>query len=106
MAITFIRFYRKMGAYYSRMDMRPFLAGLLLLAPAWADDEWDKVVLLQKVKRHVGEAVNRLPDYTCLQTTARYRRERRIDTLVLEVLNAGDKELYAPPGSRGFHADG
>ena len=64
--------------------------------------------LLQKVKHQIAEAVKQLPDYTCLQTSARYRRkagvteqEQRIDTLVLEVLNAGDKELYAPPGLTG-----
>ena len=100
-----------MGAYYSRMDMRPLLVGLILLAPAAADDAWDKVVLLQKVKRHVAESVKQLPDYTCLQTSARFRssagkQERRVDTLVLEVLNAGDKELYAPPGARAYHAEG
>jgi hypothetical protein len=85
----------------------------MLLAPASADDEWDKVLLLQKVKRHIAEGVKRLPDYTCLQTTGRYRRkagekeqERRVDTLVLEVLNAGEKELYAAPGARSFQADG
>lgn len=83
-----------------------------MLVPAIADDAWDKVLLLQKVKRHIAEGVLRLPDYTCLQTAARYRKragekeqERRVDTLVLEVLNAGEKELYASPGDKSFHAE-
>jgi hypothetical protein len=92
--------------------MRSLFVGMLMLMPAVADDEWDKVLLLQKVKRHIAVGVARLPDYTCLQTAERYRRkegereqERRIDTLVLEVLNAGSKELYASPGDHGFRAD-
>jgi hypothetical protein len=92
--------------------MRRLLIGLLLLAPASADDAWDKVLLLQKVKRQIAAGVKRLPDYTCLQTSERYRRkageteqERRVDTLVLEVLNAGDKELYASPGDHSFRGD-
>jgi hypothetical protein len=90
--------------------MRPLLTGLLLLVPAAAQDDWDKVVLLQKVKRHIAESVKRLPDYTCLQTAARYRKkageqERHVDTVVLEVLNAEAKELYAPPGARAFEAE-
>src|SRR5262249_6183289 len=51
----------------------------------------------------------RLPDYTCLQTSARFHfgaREtnasRPADILVLEVLNAGDYEMYASPGARNF----
>ena len=57
------------------------------------------------------EELRRLPDYTCLQTTERYRRERpqhdllRQDTLLLEILNAGKKELYGPPGTQAFAAD-
>jgi hypothetical protein len=92
--------------------MKALLIGLLMLVSATAQDDWDKVVLLQKVKRHIAEGVNRLPDYTCLQTAARYRtkagvrqEERLVDTLVLEVLNAGAKELYAAPGARAFEAE-
>jgi hypothetical protein len=92
--------------------MRRLLIGLLLLAPVFADDAWDKVLLLQKVKRQIAAGVKRLPDYTCLQTSERYRRkagetqqERRVDTLVLEVLNAGEKELYASPGDHSFRGE-
>src|ERR1044071_5732353 len=94
------------------MKMRALLTGLLMLAPAIAQEDWDKVVLLQKVKRHIAEGVKRLPDYTCLQTAARYRtkagvkeQERLVGTVGLEVLKAGAKELYAPPGARSFEAD-
>jgi hypothetical protein len=92
--------------------MRALLIPLLMVFRGAAQDDWDKVVLLQKVKRHIAEGVKRLPDYTCLQTAARYRtkagvreQERLVDTVVLEVLNAGAKELYAPPGARSFDAE-
>jgi hypothetical protein len=91
--------------------MRAIFWGLLLSATLAAQDDWDKVVLLQRVKRHIAESVKKLPDYTCLQTAARYRKrtgereERQVDTVVLEVLNAGEKELYAPPGARAFEAE-
>lgn len=92
--------------------MRVLPIGLLMLVPLSAQDDWDKVVLLQKVKRHIAAEVKRLPDYTCLQTAARYRKkagvreeERLVDTVVLEVLNAGEKELYAAPGARAFEAE-
>src|SRR3954452_8651334 len=87
------------------MACRGAILGLLAMAACGADDTWEKVLLLQKVKRHVAEAVRQMPDYTCLQTSARYRKGRLSDTVVLEVLNSGDKELYASPGERSFQAD-
>jgi hypothetical protein len=92
------------------MRLRALLLGLSTALSAGADDAWDKVVLLQKVKRHIADGVKRLPDYTCLQTAARYRKkagepERLVDRVVLEVLNTGAKELYSSPGAKGFQAE-
>jgi hypothetical protein len=94
------------------MISRALLLGLSALTFAAADDLAPEILLLSRIKRHVKAEVGRLPDYTCLQTTARYRRtagakpsNAPVDTLVLEVLNAGPKELYASPGSRGFHEE-
>jgi len=85
---------------------------LALLGSADADDTLPAHVLqLQRIKRHMKEELRRLPDYTCLQTTERYRRERpqwdflRQDALLLEILNAGNKELYGPPGTQAFAAE-
>src|SRR5579883_3180472 len=107
---------------------RRFLAVLLAAAPlaAWvqgpagamADTSADAraglpegTLLLARIKRHVAEEMARLPDYTCLETAERYvkapaeRVLRALDTLRLEVLDSGDKELYARPGARGFQRD-
>jgi hypothetical protein len=87
------------------------ILALLAFAPAAlaADDLPPGVLLLSRIKRHVREQVERLPDYTCLQTNTRYRRDPGqrapaypTDVVVLEVLNAGSKELYASPGARDF----
>lgn len=94
------------------MRLSALLFGMAAVFPAAADDAWDKVLLLQKAKRHIAEATKQLPDYTCIQTSARFRKksgeneqERQLDTLVLEVLNAGDKELFASPGAKGFQSE-
>ncbi len=77
-----------------------------------ADDLPPEVLLLSRVKRHIREQVQRLPDYTCLQTTTRFRRvagarppANPTDIVVLEVLTTGAKELYASPGARNFRDD-
>ena len=57
------------------MVLRALVLGLAVLAAQAAEDPWEKVLLLQKVKRHVAEAVQQLPDYTCLQTSARFRKK-------------------------------
>jgi hypothetical protein len=98
--------------------VRRFLAVLLLAAPfgARAQDGPDGlppgVLLLSRIKRHIREDMAHLPDYTCLQTSQRYQRGagpkevlKPLDTLRLEVLDSGDKELYAPPGARNFQKD-
>jgi hypothetical protein len=101
----------------SHMPSR-FLAVLLAVAPltALAQDPLDGlppgVLLLSRIKRHMREDLARLPDYTCLQTAQRFYKQpaakavlKPIDTQRLEVLDAGDKELYAPPGARNFQKE-
>jgi len=67
-----------------------------------------EVLNLAKAKLRMEENLERLPNYTCTQTTERSRRNaanRRfqlIDTLRLEVAISNGKELYAWPGSRKF----
>lgn len=99
----------------SQMSRR-FLAVLLAAAPlvALAQDDGlpPGILLLSRIKRHVAEELARLPDYTCLETAQRYHKGpgastvlKPLDTLRLEVLDTGDKELYAPPGSHTFQKD-
>jgi hypothetical protein len=122
MAITFLLILpeiafatgRRLSHTVSRMLPRAVFLAMLALAPAWAQGDGlpPGILLLSRIKRHIREQVGRLPDYTCLQTTARFRwtagDERTFrpdDVLMLEVLNAGDKELYASPGAREFHEE-
>ncbi len=90
------------------------ILALLLSASAGlaADDLPPGILLLSRIKRHVREQLERLPDYTCLETAVRYRRKagekpraEPSDVVILEVLYAGDKELYGSPGARDFLHD-
>src|SRR5215831_20296831 len=107
-----ISFYRKM--------FRRFVA-VLLTCPAWLPPAPAQesggglppgVLLLSRIKRHVRQELAVLPDYTCLETSRRNVKPRGnrgvlkpLDTLRLEVLDTGDKELYAPPGGRAFESE-
>src|SRR3954452_9773325 len=93
------------------MMPRAAIFAILTLAPGGlrGDDLPPGVLLLSKIKRHIREEVGRLPDYTCLQTTARSRKQQGgkrpaepSDTVMLEVLYTGEKELYGSPGTRRF----
>jgi hypothetical protein len=98
--------------------LRRFFAVLLAVAPlgAPAQDGPDGLppgtILLSRIKRRVAEELARLPDYTCLQTAQRYHKGagkkevlKPLDTMRLEVLDSGDKEMYAPPGARNFQKE-
>jgi hypothetical protein len=98
--------------------LRRFLAVLVAVAPlaAMAQDGPDGlppgILLLSRIKRHVREELARLPDYTCLETAQRFHRRagpkevlKPLDTMRLEVLDSGRKELYAPAGARNFRSD-
>jgi len=65
------------------------------------------VLLYSRIKRHVGEELARLPNISCLETVQRAHqpangKARQLDTVRLEVLTNGQKELYAAPGERKF----
>jgi len=61
---------------------------------------------LSAVKRKVVESLDHLPDYTCLETIARWQQDgssfKPIDALRLEVTQIGEKEFFSPPGGGGF----
>jgi hypothetical protein len=104
---------QEIGRILSVMVLRAILATVLAaLSTAAAEDSLPAHVLqLQRIKLHMREELRRQPDYTCLQTTARYRKERpdfellRYDTLLLEILTSGKNEFYGPPGARDFLTD-
>ena len=65
------------------------------------------VLLISRIKRHTAQQLARLPNCACLQTVQRYRKPaggkmRPLDTVRLEVLYEGTRELFASPGARQF----
>src|SRR5262245_23385249 len=93
------------------MSIRAAFPVCLALALA-AQDLPPGVLLLSRLKRHMREELTPLPDYTCLETTQREARPggakgdlKPMDTIRLEVLYTGKRELYAAPGDLDFNAD-
>lgn len=67
-----------------------------------------EVLLLARIKQHMGLVLARQPNYTCVETiersqrTARGKRFRLLDALHLEVAVVDGKELFSWPGEREF----
>jgi hypothetical protein len=65
-------------------------------------------LLLARIKTHMMETLTRQPNYTCLETVERSRRDastrkyRLEDTLRIEVALVDGKEMFAWPGSKQF----
>lgn len=83
------------------------LAAVILARVAISQDLPPEVLLLSRVKNHVKEELRHLPNISCLETVQReYQpakgKMRPLDTVRLEVLTNGDKELFASPGDRKF----
>jgi hypothetical protein len=82
-------------------------AGVILAGVAISEDLPPGVLLLSRVKNHIKEELQHLPNISCLETVQReYQpakgKMRPLDTVRLEVLTNGDKELFASPGDRKF----
>jgi len=65
------------------------------------------VLLLSRVENHIKGELQHLSAVTCLETVQREEQHppskmRPLDTVRLEVLTNGDKELFASPGDRKF----
>ncbi len=74
---------------------------------AIAQDLPPGVLLLSRVRSHIKEELQRLARISCLETVAREQQPPRgkmrlLDTIRLEVLTDGSKELFASPGGRKF----
>jgi hypothetical protein len=77
------------------------LAGLIFTGAVIAQDLPPGVLLLSRVKNHINEEMRVLGTITCLETVQREHQAakgkmRPLDTVRLEVLTNGDKELFAP----------
>jgi hypothetical protein len=82
-------------------------AGLIFALVVLSQDLPPDVLLLSRVKNHTKEELQHLPSISCLETVEReYQpakgKMRPLDTVRLEVLTNGDKELFASPGDRKF----
>src|ERR1700689_886142 len=64
--------------------------------------------LLQRIRTHMMEGLASQPNYTCLETVQRSRRNgaagkfEALDTLRVEVALVNGKEMFAWPGSKQF----
>src|SRR5881397_483021 len=93
------------------MSIRAAILAVLALALG-AQDLAPGVLLLSRIKRHTRQELTHLPDYTCLETAQRQSRPaggrgdlKPVDTVRLEVLYTGKRELYAAPGDLDFSAE-
>ncbi|MGA2714826.1 MAG: hypothetical protein ABSG41_17130 [Bryobacteraceae bacterium] len=82
-------------------------AGLILTGAASPQNLPPDVLLLSRVRRHIKEELQHLPNVTCLETVRREHQPAKgkmqpLDTVRLEVLTNGQKELFASPGDRSF----
>lgn len=69
-----------------------------------------EVLTLARIHDRVREAVERLPDCTCVETVARFRKSagkqfKPVDRVVLQILFSGGKELFASPGDTHWETD-
>lgn len=87
-------------------------AGIVALALPRPQDLAPGVLLVSRIKEHTRQQLTRMLDYTCLETIQRYRKPagrgwdgKLNDTVRLEVLFTGTKEMYSAPGERHFTED-
>lgn len=96
--------------------LRPFtlaMAGLLFAGVAGGQDSRSSsglgpgVLLLARVENHIKDEFQRLATVSCLETVQRQVQRSKgkmqpLDTVRLEVLTNGDRELFSSPGDRKF----
>lgn len=87
--------------------MRLAVLGVAAVCLAYAQQEVPSgnAALIAKVRARMADVLEHLPDYTCSQTTERFRRRgpnrafERVDRVRLEVALVDGKELFGWPGS-------
>ncbi len=83
------------------------LIALLFIGQITAQDLPPGAILLARIKSQFKAELQRLTTVSCVETVRREQqspkdRMRPIDTVRLEVLTDGEKELFASPGDRKF----
>ena len=82
-------------------------AALIFVGSLIGQDLPPEVLLLSRIQRQIREELQQLSNITCLETTQREHQPakgkmRPLDTVRLEVLVSGNRELFASPGDRKF----
>ena len=83
------------------------VVGVILAGQAITQDLPPGVLLLSRVKAHMRDELQRLATISCVETVEREHQPPKgkmqpLDTIRLEVLTNGEKELFASPGDRKF----
>jgi hypothetical protein len=92
--------------------MRFAVAAIALFALTLTGDEIPRHVLdLARIKRRMTDELNRLPNYTCLETIDRYSavkggKMKPLDRIRIQVAIVDGKELYSWPGAKRFEDRG
>jgi len=100
------------GFYNGGVVVSRALSGGLIIGVAalWAQESplAPETLLLSRVKYEMSKSLTRLPNYTCLQTIERSRRQgsskkfQLSDVVRLEVALVEGKEMFSWPGARKF----
>jgi len=89
---------------------------MMLVGVATPQDLAPDVVLLTRIKSHLREELFQIPNYTCLETIARFHKEpgrpaqgrgrlKPLDTVRLEIVYSNHREWYGSPGDRKLSVD-
>jgi len=88
----------------------------VLACVAASQDLAPDVLLLARIKSHMREELSRIPNYTCLETISRFRKDPAsdppsnkqltpLDTVRLEIVYSNHREWYGSPGDRNLSVD-
>jgi hypothetical protein len=91
-------------------------ASLVLACVAAQQDLAPDVLLLARIKSHMREELSHVPNYTCLETISRFRKDpgshprshghlTALDTVRLEIVYTNHREWYGSPGDRTLSVD-
>ena len=93
----------------NHLMIRPLALGFVLCLTAAAQDGGlaPELVLLSRIKTRMADQLDHLPNYTCLETIARFRATPRgalkpHDVVRLEIVYSDRKEWFASPGDATF----
>jgi len=96
--------------------VRRIAAASLLLACVGTAQDLAPDGLLVRIKSHMHAELSHLPDYTCLETMSRFRRDRHsqvrshelltaLDTVRLEIVYSDHREWFGSPGDRDLRVN-